>query len=112
MTAVEVKGIEALRARLAGAALPEPFKTALRDEAEALVAEARREAPVELAQTIEVEDVSQGDRPGFRVGTAAPLGRILEFGTLNQPARPWLWPIFRARLPGVKDKLRKVAAGL
>ena len=110
MSAVEVKGLEALRARLAAAAAPEPFKKALREEAEALAAEARREAPPELAQTIEVKDVSQGERPGFSVGTADPAGRALELGTLKRPASPFLWPIFRARLPGIKDKLRKVAA--
>jgi hypothetical protein len=26
-----------------------------------------------------------------------------------RPASPWLWPIFRARLPALKDKLRKLA---
>jgi hypothetical protein len=99
---------EALRARLAQAAAPEPFKKALREEAEALAAEARREAPPELARTIEVRDVSKGERLGFSVGTADPAGRALEFGTLKRPASPWLWPIFRARSPGIKEKLRKV----
>ncbi len=109
MTAVEVKGLEALRARLAAAAAPEPFKKALREEAEALAAEARREAPPEIAQTIEVEDVSQGERLGFASARPIRPGGLLEFGTLKRPASPWLWPIFRARLPGIKDKLRKVA---
>ena len=110
MKAVEVTGLEALRARLARAAAPEPFKKALREEAEALAGELRREAPAELAAGIEVKDVSQGDRLGFSVGTADPAGRALEFGTLKRPASPWLWPIFRARLPGLKDKLRKLAS--
>ena len=109
MKAVEVTGLEALRARLARAAAPEPFKKALREEAEALAGELRREAPAELAAGIEVKDVSQGDRLGFSVGTADPAGRALKFGTLKRPASPWLWPIFRARLPALKDKLRKLA---
>jgi len=37
------------------------------------------------------------------------VARILKFGTAQQPATIWLWPIFRARLPAVKDRLRKVA---
>ncbi len=110
MKAVEVTGLEALRARLARAAAPEPFKKALREEAETLAAELRREAPAELAAGIEVKDVSQGDRLGFSVGTADPAGRALELGTLKRPASPWLWPIFRARLPAIKDKLRKLAS--
>jgi hypothetical protein len=34
-----------------------------------------------------------------------------EFGTLKQPATPWLWPIVKARLPAIKDRLRKLALG-
>ena len=92
---------------MARAAAPEPFKKDLREEAETLAAELRREAPAELAAGIEVKDVSQGDRLGFSVGTANPAGRAPEFGTLKRPASPW--PIFRARLPDLKDKLRKLA---
>ncbi len=109
MTAVEVTGLQALRRRLEAASAPEPFKKALREEAEAIAAEARREAPGEIARTIEVVDVSQGERFGFTVGTSDPAGRAAEFGTLKRPATPWLWPIFRARLPAIKDRLRKLA---
>ncbi len=112
MKAVEVTGLEALRARLARAAAPEPFKKALREEAEALAAELRREAPAELAAGIEVKDVSQGDRLGFSVGTADPAGRALEFGTLKRPASPWLWPIFRARLPALRTSFENSRARL
>ena len=109
MTAVEVTGLAALRRRLEAASAPEAFKKALREEAEAIAAEARREAPGEIGRTIEVEDVSQGERLAFAVGTTDPAGRAAEVGTLTQPATPWLWPILKARLPGIKDKLRKVA---
>ena len=111
MTAVEIRGIEALRRRFEAASAPEPFKSALREEAEAIAAEARREAPAAFAQTIAVEDVSQGERLAFTVGTADPAGRSAEFGTLKQPAMPWLWPIVKARLPAIKDRLRKLALG-
>ena len=38
-----------------------------------------------------------------------PAGRAAEFGTLMRPATPWLWPIVKARLPAIKDRLRKLA---
>jgi len=109
VTAVEITGIEALRRRFEAASAPEAFKSALREEAEAIAAEARREAPGELAHSIAVEDVSQGERLGFTVRTADPAGRAAEFGTLKLPAPPWLWPIVKARLPAIKDRLRKLA---
>jgi HK97 gp10 family phage protein len=110
MTAVEVKGLEALRERLAATALPQAIKEALRAEAEAIAEEARREAPGELGQTVEVVDQSRGAEPAYAMGTAHPAGRFLEFGTVRRPATPWLWPVFRARSLGVKHKLRKVVA--
>jgi HK97 gp10 family phage protein len=109
VTAVEIKGLDALRQRFEAAADPRRFKEAVRAEAEAIAAEARREAPGELGQSIEVKDASQGTTLAYTISTPDPLGRILEFGTLRRPASPWLWPIFRARLPAIKDRLRKVA---
>lgn len=110
MRAVKIAGVEALRRLLEGAGATEPFKKVLREEAEAIAAEARRTAPGDLVQTIFVEDASEGERLGFTIGTADPAGRIAEFGTLSQPAAPWLWPIVEARLPGLKDRLGKVAS--
>ncbi len=110
MTAVKIAGVEALRRLLEAAGAAEPFKNALREEAEAIATEARRTAPGDLAETIVVEDVSKGDELGFAVGTSDPAGRIAEFGTLSQPATPWLGPIVEARLPGLKDKLGKLAS--
>jgi len=109
VTAVEITGLAELRRRLEAASAPEPFKKALREEAEAIAAEARRQEPGALAQSIEVQDVSQGERLGFTVGTSDPADRAAEFGTLKRPATPWLWPIFRAPLPAIKDRLRKLA---
>ena len=110
MTAGVVKGLETLRRRLVGAAAPQPIKTALRTEAEAIAAEARDAAPGELGQTVELIDQSRDMKLAYAIGTADPAGRYLEFGTVRRPAAPWLWPIFRARSPGVKHKLRRLIA--
>ncbi|HZP09829.1 hypothetical protein [Methyloceanibacter sp.] len=110
MTAVGITGLEALRRRLEAVSAPEPFKAVLREEAEAIAAEALRATPGELAQSIVVEDVSRGERLGFAVGTPDPAGRAAELGTLSRPATPWLRPIVEARLPSLKDKLGKVAS--
>jgi HK97 gp10 family phage protein len=108
VSAIEIKGLDALWQRLEAMVDPRRFKEALRAGAEAIAADARREVPAELAQSIEVNDASRGTEPAYRVGSSNPLGRILEFGTLRRPPTPWLWPAFRARLPAVKDSLRKV----
>ncbi len=110
MTAVKIAGVEALRRSLEAAGAAEPFKSVLREEAEAIAAEARRAAPGNVAQSIVVEDVSESEKPGFAVGTPDAAGRAAEFGTLSRPATPWLWPIVEGRLPGLKDKLGKVAS--
>ncbi len=110
MTAVEIRGLAALRKRLETAAAPQAFKQILRDEAEALAEEARSAAPGDLGRTVEVRDTSQGTKLAYAVGTPDPAGRFAEFGTVRRPASPWLWPIFRARLPSIKRRLRKVAA--
>jgi hypothetical protein len=111
VSAVEITGVEALRRRFEAASAPERFKTALRDEVEAIAAEARREAPGDLARSIEVEDVSRAETIVFAVGTPNSAGRATEFGTLARPANPWLWPVLKAHLPGIKDKLRNIALG-
>lgn len=110
MTAVTVKGLEALQRRLAAALAPEAVKDALRREAETIAEEARARAPGELGGTVEIIDQSRGMKPAYAIGTAHPAGRFLEFGTRRRPATPWLWPVFRARSPGVKHKLRKLIA--
>jgi hypothetical protein len=46
---------------------------------------------------------------GLRHSTAPPVAA--EFGTLKRPATPWLWPIVKACLPAIKDRLRKLALG-
>jgi hypothetical protein len=110
VTAVKVNGIDSLRRRFAAAAAPEPIKAALRTEADAIAAEARRGAPGVLGDTVEVIDDSRGTRPAYIIGSSHPAARLLEYGTVRRPATPWLWPVFRARSSGVKHKLRKLPA--
>jgi HK97 gp10 family phage protein len=108
VSAVVVKGLDALQRRLAAAARSQPLKAALRAEAEAIAADARNAAPGELGQTVEVIDDSRETRLTYAIGTSDPAGRFLEFGTARRPATPWLWPVFRARSPAVKHKLREL----
>ncbi|MGV1013704.1 MAG: HK97 gp10 family phage protein [Methyloceanibacter sp.] len=108
MTAVTIRGLAALQQRLEGATAPEKFAQAVRQEAETLAAEARERAPGELGQSVEIRDVSRVSRPAYAIGTPHPAGRFLEFGTARRPASPWLMPLFWARSPSVKDRLRKV----
>jgi len=106
MTAVEVRGLAALRRKLEARGLPQALEDTARKEADAIAEDAARAAPGDLGRTVEVKDVNRGDRIAFAVGTPAPAGRFVEYGTVRQPASPWLWPVFRARLPRVKQSLR------
>jgi hypothetical protein len=106
MTAVAVRGLAALRRKLEAKGFPQALKDAGRSEAEVIARDAARGAPGNLGRTVEVKDVSHGDVIAYAVGTDDPAGRFVEYGTVRQPARPWLWPIFRARLPRIKQNLR------
>jgi hypothetical protein len=59
-----------------------------------------------LGQSVEIRDVSRGARPAYAIGTPHPAGRHIEFGTALRPAFPWLMPLFWARSPAVKNRLR------
>jgi HK97 gp10 family phage protein len=107
VSAAEVRGVEALEARLAAAGAQAPAEAALRGEAEAIAEDARRAAPGRLGATVEIRDASRDGRPAFAVGSAHRAARFLEHGTLRMAARPWLWPAFWARSPNVKHKLRQ-----
>jgi hypothetical protein len=50
VTAVEIRGLAALRKRLEAAAAPPAFKQTLRDEAEAFAQAARNAAPGDLGR--------------------------------------------------------------
>jgi HK97 gp10 family phage protein len=111
MSAVEVRGVEALQARLEAAGAPEPVATLLRAEAEAIAEAARREAPGRLGGTVEVLDRSGESSPAYAIGSAHRAARFLEYGTIKMAARPWLWPAFNGRSPTIKHKLRRLIAG-
>ena len=106
MTKATVRGLAALQDRFAGGLDERAVKEALRKEAEALAAEARAEAPVGLAQSIEVRDESRGTRIAYAIGTPDPAGPALEFGTVRKAASPWLLPVFGAQRSVVNDVLR------
>jgi hypothetical protein len=63
---------------------------------------------VELDTSAQAEGERAGARPSFAVGTGAPAGFYLEFGTARMRAMPWLVPILHARLPGINRVVRKV----
>jgi len=103
---VTVRGLDALKRRLEPRGLDNAVADTLRLQAETVASEAARAAPGRLGETVEVIDESHGDRRAFAVGTAHRAGRFLEYGTVHRPATPWLWPVFRARLPRIKQDLR------
>lgn len=105
MTGVTVRGVEALQRRLAAKGLEDAVGQTLAGEADAIAAGAARAAPGRLGETIETLDESQGSRLSVAIGTRHRAGRFLEFGTRKMRAQPFLWPIFRARLPRIKQDL-------
>lgn len=104
---VTVKGLDALQRRLRMGGLEDGIYKTLSREAEAIAADAAAAAPGRLGETIETIDESAGSRAAFAIGTAHRAGRFLEFGTRKMRARPFLWPVFQARLPRVKHALTK-----
>ena len=106
MIAARIAGLAALQDRFAGALDERRIKESLRQQAEAIAAEARAEAPAHFAQSIAVLDESRGTGIAYAIGTPDPAGRALEFGTLRKGATPWLLPAFRARRGVVNDTLR------
>jgi hypothetical protein len=113
MAVVRIDGVDSLRRRLASAGTMAGIGPVLRAEAEALGAAAKatleeRSANSELAKSIEIVFESQGDSARYAIGTEAPPGRHLEFGTTRMRASPWLGPALHARLPAINHALRKV----
>lgn len=105
MIRASVKGLEALQRRLAARGLEREVRETLGRQAEAIRTESARGAPGRLGETLETIDEGTGDRPVFAIGTRHRAARFLEFGTRRMRARPFLWPVFRARLPRVKQEL-------
>jgi hypothetical protein len=111
--AIEVRGLDVLHRRFAALGAMTGLEPALRAEAEA-VAEAARERLRErdptnpLAQSVEVTAQAGVEHPAFAVGTPAPAGSYLEFGTSRRLAEPWLVPVLHAHLPGINHAVRKL----
>lgn len=105
MIAARLNGLDALQRRLAARGLEPAIRDALQGEAEAIASGAADAAPGRLGKSIETIDESKSGRAAFAIGTRHRAGRFLEFGTRKMRARPFLWPVFRARLPLVKHKL-------
>lgn len=106
MTAVTIRGLDGWQRRLAAPGLSRAAQETLRREAEAIAEDAARGAPGRLGQTVELHDQSRNGKIAYAVGTSHRAGWFLEHGTVRMPARPWLSPVFRARLPRVKRRLR------
>ena len=106
MSAVSVRGLAALKQRLEARELGASVKDGLRREGEAIAGEAARAAPGSLGATVEVRDASEREKIAFAVGTPEKHARFVEYGTIKRPPSPWLFPIFRARLPRIKQSLR------
>lgn len=100
-----VRGLSALKRRFDGVALPKDVRRVLRREAEKIAEDAARAAPGKLGGTVEIKDVSRGEKIAYAVGSAHRAARFVEYGTVHQRAAPWLFPAFRARLPRIKQNL-------
>ncbi len=110
---LEIRGLEGLSKRFATLGAMDGLTPALRAEAEAVARDARERLKEggqreDLAASVEVTAVGVGARASFAVGTGAPAGFYLEFGTARMRAMPWLVPILHARLPGINRVVRKV----
>jgi hypothetical protein len=109
---IEIRGLDTLQ-RLASLGAMDGLAPALRAEAEAVAVDARQRLKEgggrdRLAASVEVTAAAGGSQPSFAVGTAAPAGFYLEFGTAKMRARPWLVPILHARLLEINHTVRKV----
>ncbi len=104
MLKASVSGTNTLGGRVRGASRLAGFDKALEDAAAIIAAEADREFEAAAARKEHNRNrpavmlSSAPDGRAVRIGTPDPLGRVLEFGTLRRPPRPWLLPAFRAAL--------------
>jgi hypothetical protein len=109
-----VDGLESLRAGLGriadSAALADALASAAEDIRTAARANLQNGQPPEsrrgdLAASLVIAPASDG--ASVTVGTAASQGWHAEFGTLAQPAAPWLEPALEAARPGILARLRQ-----
>ena len=116
-----VEGVDKLRRRLVDE-IPKDVRTALEaamlDSATVIVAGARLRVPVEsgeLRDTIRHGDVKVGKRGGLYVAITAGertkngynTARIVEFGTMDTPAQPFLLPAYRVNRRRATARMRR-----
>lgn len=122
-----VEGIEKLRRRLV-TELPKNVRAAVEaamiESADRIVAGARLRVPVEsgrVRDSIRRTDVREGRRGGLFVAITAgdattqtdekgrryQVARLLEFGTVNMPAQPFLLPAYHVNRKAARQRIRR-----
>ena len=117
-----VQGIDKLRRRLVDE-IPKDVRAALEEamieSANLIVAGARLRVPVEtgeLRDSIHRTDIRVGRRGGFYIAITAGqptkgghynTARLVEFGTIDTPAQPFLLPSYRANRKRVQTRIRR-----
>jgi HK97 gp10 family phage protein len=116
-----VQGIDRLQRRLIDE-IPKDIRAALEAEmvasADRIVAGARLRVPVEsgeLRDSIQRTEVREGRRGGLYVAISAGrptekgynTARIVEFGTMDTPAQPFLLPAFRLTRRSARTRMRR-----
>jgi hypothetical protein len=109
VTAVTIKGLDGLRARLEGPGVEKAVKEALREEAEAVAAEVRAETLGAPEPSLEVTDVSQGMRLGYQLGVQVD-GEPRPSAKKQKIAIAEVLAALRNRLPRIKHNLARVVA--
>lgn len=116
-----VEGVDKLRRRLVDEIpkhVREQLETAMAESAALITAGARLRVPVEtgeLRDTIHATEVREGKRGGLYVAITAGkrtknnynTARIVEFGTMDTPAQPFLLPSYRANRKRAQRRMQK-----
>lgn len=119
-----VQGIDRLQRRLVDEmpkAVRAAVEIAMAESADLIVAGARLRVPVEsgdLRDSIHRTEVREGKRGGLYVAISAGrptrdghynTARIVEFGTMDTPAQPFLLPAYRANRRRAQARIRRAA---
>lgn len=80
---------------------------ALRPGLEAVAREARANCPVRTGALRESIGVRMGGDAAGEVFAAAPHAVPVEMGTARMPARPYLYPAFKARQSGLTERIAR-----
>lgn len=91
------------------ASLRPRVSAAVKEVAEAVADEARARVHVDTGNLRESISVDRVEAAGYAISTPDPAGLMEEFGTVNQPAHPWLIPSLESNTENAE---RLVAAAL